>query len=60
MRTDNIRTVLDFLEKNPSKGKTIKKLKKGKTYWFRVRAYRTVTGTDYYGAWSKAKKVKIR
>jgi len=43
---------------------TIKKLKKGKTYQVRVRAYKTVeqidanmqiVNTNYYGAWSKAK-----
>ncbi|MDR1775327.1 MAG: fibronectin type III domain-containing protein [Actinomycetes bacterium] len=33
----------------------IKKLKKGKKYQFRVRAYKTVGGKKYYGAWSKVK-----
>ena len=35
---------------------TWKKLKKGKTYYVRVRAF--INGQ--YGAWSKAKKVKVR
>lgn len=35
---------------------TWKKLKKGKTYYVRVRA----CANDRYGAWSKAKKVKVK
>lgn len=38
---------------------TIKGLKKGKTYYVRVRTYKTVSKTPYYSAWSTAKKVKI-
>lgn len=34
------------------------KLKKGKTYYFRIRAYKTVTGGKVYSAWSKTQKVK--
>ena len=40
--------------------KTVKKLKKGRTYTFKVRAYRTVNGKKVYGAWSNIKKVKIK
>ncbi|MBQ0018475.1 MAG: hypothetical protein KBS63_04575 [Clostridiales bacterium] len=36
-----------------SQSKTIKKLKKGKRYYVKVRAYTTVDMTKYYGAWSK-------
>lgn len=36
---------------------TIKKLKGNKTYYVRVRTYKTVKGKKYYSAWSKAKKV---
>lgn len=39
---------------------TKKKLKSGKTMYFRIRAYRSVGKTTYYGAYSTAKKVKIR
>ncbi|MCD8054099.1 MAG: leucine-rich repeat protein [Lachnospiraceae bacterium] len=39
--------------------KTIGSLKKGKTYYVRIRAYKTVSGTKYYSAWSAKKKVKI-
>ena len=33
---------------------------KGKTYYIRVRAYKTVNGTKYYGAWSKVKSIKCK
>lgn len=39
---------------------TKKKLKSGKTMYFRVRAYRKVGKTTYYGAYSTVKKIKIR
>ncbi|MCC8076448.1 MAG: S8 family serine peptidase [Clostridiales bacterium] len=39
--------------------KTISSLTKGKKYYIRVRAYKTVSGTKYYSAWSKTKNVKI-
>lgn len=39
---------------------SIKKLTNKKYYYIRVRAYKTVSGKKYYGAWSAAKKVKIR
>ncbi|MCR5623631.1 MAG: calcineurin-like phosphoesterase, partial [Lachnospiraceae bacterium] len=38
----------------------IKKLKKNKKYFIRVRAYKTVDGKKVYGAWSAVKKVKIK
>ena len=41
-----------------NKTKTIKKLKKGKQYQIRVRAYKSVSGSKYYGAWSKVKTTK--
>ena len=40
--------------------KTITKLKKGKTYYVRVRAYKKSSGKKIYGKWSKVKKIKIR
>lgn len=39
---------------------TIKKLTKGKTYYFKIRAYKTVDGTKTYGAYSTVKSVKIK
>ena len=47
--------------KNTKKTKiTIKKLKKKKTYSFRVRAYKINSGIKVCGNWCKAKKVKIK
>ncbi len=41
---------------------TIQKLKKGKTYYVQARMYQidSVSGARKYGAWSKAKSVKIK
>ena len=39
---------------------TSKKLKRKKTYYVKVRAYKTISGKKYFGSYSKAKKVKIR
>lgn len=38
---------------------TIKGLKKKKTYYVRIRTYKTVSKSPYYSAWSAAKKVEI-
>ncbi len=47
--------------KNTKKTKiTIKKLKKKKTYSFRVRAYKINSGIKICGNWCKARKVKIK
>ncbi|WP_028510368.1 leucine-rich repeat protein [Ruminococcus sp. NK3A76] len=40
--------------------KTIGKLKKGKTYYVKVRTYKTVSGTKYYSGYSAAKKIKVK
>lgn len=40
--------------------KTISKLKKGKTYYMRIRSYKKTGGKTYYSAWSSAKKVVVR
>lgn len=42
-----------------TKSKTISKLKKGTTYYVRIRAYVTYNGTKIYGSWSDVKKQKI-
>lgn len=39
---------------------TLKKLKKKKTYYFRIRACKKSGSKNVYGAWSKVTKVKIR
>lgn len=41
-------------------GKTISGLKKGRTYYIRVQAYKYVNGKKQYGSWSSIKKVKIK
>lgn len=46
--------------KNSTTSKTVSKLKGKKKYYVRVRAYKTVNSTKYYGAWSKAKTVKTK
>ena len=38
----------------------IKRLKKKKTYYFRVRAYRKDGSRKVYGAWSSTRKIRIR
>ena len=39
---------------------TIKKMKKGKKYFFKARALKKVKGKKYYGSWTKVTKAKIR
>lgn len=39
---------------------TIKKLKKGKTYYVRVRAYKMDGSKKVYGKWSEVKKCKVK
>lgn len=39
---------------------TDRKLKKGKTYYYKVRAYRKVGGRTVYGAYSAAASVRVR
>lgn len=50
--------------KNITNGKTVsctkKNLKKGKTYYFKIRAYRKANGQKVYGSYSGVKKIKIR
>ncbi|MBE6746813.1 MAG: hypothetical protein E7558_05115 [Ruminococcaceae bacterium] len=46
--------------KKSSKKTTVKKLKKGKKYYARVRTYKTVNGKKIYSDWSKVKNVKVK
>ena len=39
---------------------TVKGLKSGKTYEVKVRAFKRVNSTNYYGAWSAVKKIKVK
>ena len=43
-----------------STAKTVGGLKKGKKYYAKVRAYKTLNGKKYYGAWSAVKSVKCK
>ncbi len=45
---------------NKTTAKTVSKLKKGKTYYVRIRTYKTVGKVKYYSAWSSAKSVKTK
>lgn len=49
-----------LIKRNAKTTKIIKNLKKGKTYYFRVRAYKSVNGKRRYGKFSKVKKIKIK
>ncbi|MDE5864380.1 MAG: fibronectin type III domain-containing protein [Lachnospiraceae bacterium] len=52
------------LVKTIKKGKTVSytqsKLKKGKKYTFKVRAYKTAGGKKVYGAYSKTKSIQLK
>ena len=39
---------------------TIKKLKAKKTYYVRIRSYKTVNGKKYYSSWSGPVKKKTK
>lgn len=39
---------------------TIKKLKRGKKYYFKVRQYTVIEGKKVYGVWSQVKSVKVK
>ncbi len=43
-----------------AKSYTAKKLKSGKKYFFKVRAYKVVDGKTYWSAWSKVKAAKAK
>nr|HUM56769.1 fibronectin type III domain-containing protein [Bacillota bacterium] len=56
--TKNKKTAL--VKKSKTTSKTIKKLKKGKKYYVKVRAYKTARGQKIYGSYSKVKTVRVR
>jgi len=45
------------VNKSSATSATIPKLKKGKVYYARVRAYKTFSGVKHYGSWSAVKKL---
>ena len=54
----SVKTVM--VKKNTKIAATLTKLKKGKTLYVKVRAYKTVGGKRIYGSYSTPKKVKIK
>lgn len=48
------------IKKGTTLKKKIKKLKRKKKYYVKVRAYRMVNGKTYYGPWSAVKSAKTR
>ena len=49
-----------LVTKKATSSKTISDLTKGKTYYVKVRAYKTVNGKKVYGAYSSVKTVKVK
>mgnify|MGYP002532915277 CR=1 FL=1 len=49
-----------YVTKNTSVKKTIKGLKAKKTYYVKVRSYKKVSNSKYYGVWSATQKVKTK
>lgn len=47
-------------KKGSTTSATVKKLKSKKTYYVRVRAYKSINGKKVYSAWSKVKSVKTK
>ena len=47
------------ITRNATLTTTVSSLTKGKTYYTRIRAYKTVGSTKYYSNWSAARSVKI-
>lgn len=48
------------ITKNSTTSKKITKLSAKKTYYVRIRTYKTVSGKKYYSSWSAAKKVTTK
>lgn len=48
------------VRKSAASAKTIKKLRAGKKYFARVRAFKTVDKKNYFGKWSAVKAVKCK
>ncbi len=48
------------VKKATTTSKTVKDLKKKKTYYVKVRSYKTVNGEKVYSDWSNVKKVKTK
>ena len=60
VKTFKKNTVTKTVKNASSDRLDIKKLKPGKNYYVRIRAYKTVNGKNYYSAWSKARSVTTK
>ncbi len=49
-----------WVKKSKTTSVTLKKLKAGKKYFVKVRAYKTSGKTNIYGSWSSAKNLKVK
>lgn len=49
-----------WITKSSTTSAKISKLSAGKTYYFRIRTYKTVNGKKYYSSWSAAKQIKVK
>lgn len=47
-------------KKNEALPAKIEDLESGKKYYIRIRAYKTVNGTKYYGTWSSVKSMQVK
>lgn len=57
-RNGKFRMVRDA--KGSSRSYTSTNLKRGRTYYYKIRAYRTVNGKKVYGTYSAVKKITTR
>lgn len=48
-----------MIKGNSTFTKTFTGLKNGKTYYFKIQTYRTVSGKTYWSSWSPAKSIKV-
>lgn len=48
------------LKKNSLVTKTFTKLVSNKTYYVKIRSYKTISGAKYYGTYSTVKKIKVK
>ena len=51
--------LIKTVKKNKIVSYSKKNLKKGKTYYIKVRAYKVIDGKKVYGTYSKVKKIKM-
>ena len=49
-----------IISKSGTTSKKFTSMKKGTTYYVKVRAYQSVNGKKYYGSWSNYKKIKCK